>query len=151
MFNGKTENPTETLISNVFWPDLHVADFIRIRKLPSSLDESHIISALMNAATRINATLADKQAQHQQTGITSSNDIAGLTVNGMSWASSLYLNAVFAQAKSLLLPEFSSVVQRKEANNAYEQEDESIDSLQAEANSHINRLLEVSDVKVVLL
>ncbi|MEC4725847.1 head completion/stabilization protein [Shewanella sp. D64] len=151
MFNGKSDTLSKAVISNIFWPDLVVADFIHSRKLPPSLDESHIISALMNSATHINHTLSQKQAQYQHDNLTSSNDIAGMNVQGVSWASSLYVSAVFAQAKSLLLPEFSSVVQRKEANNAYEQEEDSVDSLQAEANSHINRLLEVSDVRVTLL
>ena len=152
MFNGNPTTQVEQTITNDgFWPDLSVSEFQRLRKLPAELAGEVMAAALLNAATHTNSLLAQKTVHWQRLGITSANDIPGLQLSGSSWAVECYRHAVHARAKALLLPEFASVVQRSEANNAYEQEREPRATLMAEADSHINRLLDCSDVRVTLI
>ncbi|MBV7599414.1 head completion/stabilization protein [Aeromonas sp. sia0103] len=142
MFAGKDIDYSAAIIRNDgFWPDVAVADFERRRAVPADLDTQTTGAALLAAVAEINLQLASHQATLQGKGYTSAAEVHGPSLEGGSNAlTEQYLAAVFARAKSALLPEFASVTERATANNQGERSPDQRAHLLAESQQLVRSI-----------
>ncbi|GLR75980.1 head completion/stabilization protein [Aliivibrio sifiae] len=154
MFNGKTDNEyQDTVIENDgFWPDLNAGDFEKRRAPPMEMDKDTIAYAVAAAVAQINLALITVKTGYEAEGINKAEDVLGQPkVGDKNLLIILYESAVFARAKSELLPEFATTQLRDAGDNVAEREPETRDSLLAESQQHIRAIKGKSRVGIELL
>ena len=142
MFAGKDiDYSAATIRNDGFWPDVAVGDFERRRALPADLDTQTTGAALLAAVSEINLQLASYQATLLGKGYTTAAEVPGPNLEGGTNAlTEQYLAAVFARAKSALLPEFASVTERATANNQVERSPDQRAQLLAESQQLVRSI-----------
>lgn len=134
MFTGGSNGYQDTTITNDgFWPDINAGDFERRRGTPPAQDAERIAFALANAISACNLELVSLKEKYQAQGIVKAADIQAFpVVNGKNNVVIQYEAAVFARAKADLLPDFSTVHQKKEGDHLAERSLEIKNELLAE-------------------
>lgn len=142
MFAGKDiDYSTTTIRNDGFWPDVAVADFERRRALPADLATQTTGAALLAAVAEINLQLASHQTTLRGKGYSTAAEVPGPSLEGSTNAlTEQYLAAVFARAKSALLPEFASVTERATANNQVERSPDQRAQLLAESQQLVRSI-----------
>ena len=154
MFNGKTDSDyQDTAIENDgFWPDLNAGDFEKRRGVPMEMDKEAIAYAVAAAIAQINIELLTVQTAYQAEGIAKAIDVTGQPKIGeKNLLVILYEKAVFARAKSDLLPEFATTQMRDAGENVAQREPETRDQLLAESQQHIRAIKGKSRTGIELL
>ncbi|BBL91817.1 head completion/stabilization protein [Vibrio rotiferianus] len=142
MFTADDNDYQTTNIENDgFWPDIEAGDFERLRGTPAAQDDERIVHALVNAMASVNQQLeAFKQRQLEQ-GIEKAEAIEVFPkVHGKNRIVIQYQSAVFARAKADLLPDFSTVSQKKEGEHMAERAQEVKNELLAESERIIRNM-----------
>ncbi|MGD8230733.1 head completion/stabilization protein [Vibrio sp. TRT 1302] len=130
---GNNGYQNTTITNNGFWPDINAGDFERRRGTPPAQDAERIAFALANAVSACNLELASLEAKYQAEGIVKAVDVQSFpVVSGKNNVVIQYEAAVFARAKADLLPDFSTVHQKKEGDHLSERSAETKNELLAE-------------------
>jgi hypothetical protein len=143
MFNGKDDSYQNIEITNDgFWPDVNAGDFERLRGTPAAQDDERIAFAVVNAIASVNLQLEALKAKYQTQGIEKAEDIQAFPmVNNKNRIVIQYQSAVFARAKADLLPDFSTVHQKKEGDHLAERSLETKNELLAESERIVRNML----------
>lgn len=143
MFSGTDESYQDTVITNDgFWPDVNAGDFERLRGTPAAQDEERITYAVVNAVSSVNLQLEALKAGYLLQGIVKAENIEAFPkVAGKNRIVIQYQSAVFARAKADLLPDFSTVHQKKEGDHLAERSLETKNELLAESERIIRNML----------
>lgn len=110
---GKTA--TATLKGDGWYPDIAVAEFLELYRLPAEYAEQLIADHLDLARLWAAGILAAWREKRESDGHTS---LEGISVHGIeNGALLLYKRAVFSHAKALLLQQFPTIERRDSARN----------------------------------
>lgn len=114
MFNGRdTEYSAKVIENDGFWGNIAVADFQRQRAIPLQIPSELTETALIYAMHSVIAELTSVEESYHSQGIFSAADAGKIKTNGKSNIKILFEKAVFARAKSELLPEFATLSARE--------------------------------------
>lgn len=143
MFDGSDNSYQDTEITNDgFWPNVNAGDFERLRGTPAAQDDERIAFAVVNAIASVNLQLEALKAKYQIQGIAKAEDIQAFPmVNNKNRIVVQYQSAVFARAKADLLPDFSTVHQKKEGDHLAERSPETKNELLAESERIVRNML----------
>lgn len=143
MFDGSDNSYQDTEITNDgFWPNVNAGDFERLRGTPAAQDDERIAFAVVNAIASVNLQLEALKAKYQIQGIAKAEDIQVFPmVNNKNRIVVQYQSAVFARAKADLLPDFSTVHQKKEGDHLAERSLETKNELLAESERIVRNML----------
>ncbi|OOF58918.1 head completion/stabilization protein [Rodentibacter myodis] len=139
MFNGRTQDYDDTVISNSgFWCDVSIEEFQKQRAIPLQIPVEMVKTVLVAAMQGVNLDLVTVEENYRQSAVNSVREISSQSINGENYAETLYKKAVFARAKAELLPEFNTLSGREiHQNREYVAEQK---SLLAEATHAIRTL-----------
>ena len=153
MFTGERKEYQSTEIeNNGFWPNINAGDFEKRRGVPIDLDEETIAYSVASAIGQINIELQKKQTEYQTAGFQTANEVTGQpTMGGKNLLVILYEKAVFARAKSELLPEYATQQTKDAGENVASSQSEIRDQLLAESQQHIRAINGKSRCGVALL
>lgn len=126
---GKTA--TTVLEGDGFYPDLAVAEFMELYRLPAEYAETLIADHLDLARFWAAGELVAWREKQQASGHTALDQISVHGVQG--GALRLYKRAVFCRAKALLLPQFATIERREPARNDAKEAPESAQAFFAQA------------------
>lgn len=113
-----------------FWPDLDLAEFQRIHRLPTNdLVDLQIIE-LKLARGSVNTDLAALKARWQGRGVSSVESADSTILPERTYQADLYKQAVYYRAKAKLLPQFATATRRETAENTGKEAPESSAKLQ---------------------
>ncbi|WP_152219750.1 head completion/stabilization protein [Pseudomonas sp. SCB32] len=117
-FSGKPTTLVDRAIPNDgFWPDLGVADFQTIYRLPAEYLEELLVEGLTTAMGEVNRDLAKRKTAWQAAGITSVENADPQLLPERGFYAAVYKRAVYCRAKAQLLQQFATVNRRAEAAN----------------------------------
>jgi hypothetical protein len=153
MFTASSDSYQDTTISNDgFWPDINAGDFERMRGTPVAQDNERIAYAVVNAIASVNLELEMLKAGYLAEGIATAAEIEVFPkIGDKNRIEIQYQAAVFARAKADLLPDFSTVHQKKEGDHLAERSLELKNELLAESERIIRNLLGMNRASVALL
>lgn len=153
MFDGSDNSYQDTEITNDgFWPDVNAGDFERLRGTPAAQDDERIAFAVVNAIASVNLQLEALKAKYQTQGIAKAEDIQAFPmVNNKNRIVVQYQSAVFARAKADLLPDLSTVHQKKEGDHLAERSLETKNELLAESERIVRNMLGKGRASVELI
>ena len=132
-----------------FWPELEVAELQKIYRLPAEYTGELLVNHLRLARSWAVRLLAAWAAGKQAEGFAAIADVpfAGLPGEALN----IFKEAVFCQAKALMLAQFATVDRREAAKNEAKEAPESADVFFARANNAIADLLGGGRIKVALV
>lgn len=135
MFTASTDSYQQTEITNDgFWPNVNAGDFERMRGTPAAQDDERIAHAVANAIASVNLELEMLKASYMAEGINKAEEIQAFPyIGNKNRVVIQYQAAVFARAKADLLPDFSTVHQKKEGDHLAERSAEIKNELLAES------------------
>lgn len=154
MFNGQSQTAYQDTVieNNGFWPDINAGDFEKRRGVPIDLDKESIAYSVAASIAQINIELKRTQSAHQSAGYTTANDVPGQPkIADKNLLVILYEKAVFARAKSELLPEYATQQTKDAGENVASSQSELRDQLLAESQQHIRAINGNSRCGVALL
>lgn len=154
MFNGQNQTAYQDTVitNNGFWPDINAGDFEKRRGVPVDLDKESIAYSVASAIAQINIELENKRIVYQGAGFTTANEVPGQPkVKDKNLLVILYEKAVFARAKSELLPEYATQQTKEAGENVASRQAEIRDQLLAESQQHIRAIQGESRCGVSLL
>lgn len=153
MFTGQNTEYQDTEIeNNGFWPNINAGDFEKRRGVPIDLDKETTAYSVASAIAQINIELQKTQNAYQSEGYTSANDVPGQPkIEDKNLLVILYEKAVFARAKSELLPEYATQQTKDAGENVASNHAEIRDQLLAESQQHIRAIKGESRCGVALL
>ncbi|MGL4193198.1 MAG: head completion/stabilization protein [Vibrio sp.] len=153
MFTGSNTGYQDTTIENDgFWPNINAGDFERLRGTPAAQDDERIAHALVNAVASVNLQLETLKAKYIAAGHASAEDIPAFPkINKKNAVVIQYQSAVFARAKADLLPDFSTVSQKKEGDHLSERSLEIKNELLAESERIIRAMYGKNRASVELI
>lgn len=154
MFNGQSQTAYQDTVieNNGFWPDINAGDFEKRRGVPIDLDKESIAYSVAASIAQINIELKRTQSAHQSAGYATANDVPGQPkIADKNLLVILYEKAVFARAKSELLPEYATQQTKDAGENVASSQSELRDQLLAESQQHIRAINGNSRCGVALL
>ena len=154
MFNGQSQTTYQDTVieNNGFWPDINAGDFEKRRGVPVDLDAASTAYSVASAIAQINIELTSKQTAYQDAGYATANDVPGQPkVGDKNLLVILYEKAVFARAKSELLPEYATQQTKDAGENVASSQADIRDQLLAESQQHIRAIKGDSRCGVALL
>lgn len=118
MFSGsRVEYDDTTIESGGFWGNVSVAEFQKTRAIPLQIPFEMLRAVLIAAMQQLEIDLLEVEKRYRSSGLDTVADVAGNKINGDNFAVTLYKKALFARAKSDLLPEFATVSGREVHEN----------------------------------
>lgn len=149
-FSGLPNNPSnQRLEASGFWPELQVAEFQAIYRLPGEYTGELLLDHLADARNWAVRLLEGWAAKKQTEGFA---QLAAVPFAGLPGeALRIFKKAVFCQAKGLLLPQFATIDRREAARNEAKEAPESADIFFARANNAIADLLGTGRIKVAAI
>lgn len=149
--SGKPLTVTPTAITNgvMFWPDLDLAEFQKVRTLPADLPPETAGVALLAAIAEVNDALADVVTYWNAKACERAADVPGAKMGDENQLTAQYKKAVYARAKADLLGEFATIG-RRESHPGQESQDTRA-SLLAEAANVMRNMLRQPRVGVHLI
>lgn len=110
-----SKNVTTVLTGDGFWPDLAVAEFLELYRLPAEYAEALLADHLDLARLWAVGHLAKWRSEQEAKGRASLEDVP---VSGLpGGATRLFKRAVYCRAKGLLLQQFATIERREAARN----------------------------------
>jgi hypothetical protein len=132
-----------------FWPDLNLADFQRLRKIPADLPAETAGIAVLNAIAEVNKTCASVVTHWTAEGHAAAAEVPGARMGQESQLTAQYKTAVYARAKADLMGELVSIGRRESHPGAESKETRA--SLLAEAAMVMRNMLDLPRVGVHLI
>ena len=154
MFNGQVgaEYQNTEIENDGFWPNLNAGDFEKRRGVPMNLDKDSIAYSVAAAMAQINIELAGVKTVYIEAGTETAAEVAGQpTIGVKNLLVILYEKAVFARAKSELLPEYATTQMKDAGENVAVSQADMRDQLLAESQQHIRAIKGNGRVGVALL
>ena len=154
MFNGQSQSSYQNTVidNNGFWPNINAGDFEKRRGVPIDLDKDSTAYSVASAIAQINIELQNIQRAYQREGYATANDVPGQPkIADKNLLVILYEKAVFARAKSELLPEYATQQTKDAGENVAISQAEIRDQLLAESQQHIRAIKGESRCGVALL
>ena len=153
MFTGQNKEYQDTEIQNDgFWPNINAGDFEKRRGVPIDLNKESIAYSVASAIGQINIELQKKKTEYKALGFETANNVTGqASIDGKNLLVILYEKAVFARAKSELLPEYATQQTKDAGENVASSHSEIRDQLLAESQQHIRAINGKSRCGVALL
>lgn len=149
-FNGLPDKPSRLLLEAAgFWPELQVAEFQAVYRLPGEYAGALLLDHLAEARSWAVRLLAAWAAEKQTEGFANLGQVPFAGLAGE--AERVFKKAVFCHAKGLLLPQFATVDRREAARNEAKEAPESADIFFARANDAIADLLGTGRIKVAAI
>ena len=113
-FSGRAIDYTHAVVKNgvSFWPDLDLAEFQRLRKLPVDLPPEMALSALLTTVAEVNDDLNAVVSLNRARGYATSQDVPGARANDETQLTAQYKKTVYARAKADLMGEFQTIGRR---------------------------------------
>lgn len=143
---------SQTIPASGFWPELKLAEFMELYRLPSEYAENLLLDHLALARLWAVKELEAWQAEQTAAGYATLEAVPlyGLPAEeGVTLR--LYKRAVFCQAKALLLAQFATLERREAARNDAKEAPESADRFLAWAHQAIAALKGVTHINVALI
>lgn len=138
---GITSGDTATAVlpASGFWPELSVAEFLRLYRLPAEYAEAlivdHLELARLWAAEQLDSWVTEKKTEGFET-------LCAVPFKGIEGgALRLYKRAVFCRAKGLLLPQFATIERREAARNDAKEGHETAEGFYAFAEKAVATLI----------
>ena len=155
-FSGHTaEATTITVVNEPFWPDLSLAEFQSVYRLPSEYADELLINKLKLGMVWANKQLADWKKEQIAAGYSSlasvPEDIQGCALGDETPAPMHYKRAVSNYAKAYLLQHFATINRREAAQNEAKESTETRDTLLTYAEDAIADFLNIDRVDVELI
>ena len=117
-FSGNPTTFVEQQIENDgFWPDLSLAEFQKVYRLPGEYLVETLVDGLSMAMVEVNTDLAEVKARWQSVGVSSVESADPMVLPERTFQAATYKRAVYCRAKASLLPQFASVTRRESAEN----------------------------------
>ena len=117
-FSGKPTTFVEQAIENDgFWPDLSVAEFQKVYRLPAEYLVDMLVTDLTTSMIEVNHDLARRKSQWQNVGITTVESADPMVLPERTFHTATYKRAVYCRAKASLLTQFATVTRRESAEN----------------------------------
>lgn len=138
-----------TLDAVGFWPELSVAEFQRLYRLPGEYAAELLLDHLALARTWAAGQLGSWRVEQAEAGYQHLTDVPLNDIPGE--AVRVWKRAVFSHAKALLLPQFATMDRREAAKNEAKEGQESADTFFAQANNAIADLLGQTRIMVGLV
>ena len=153
MFTGQNKEYQNTEIENDgFWPNINAGDFEKRRGVPIDLDNDSIAYSVVSAVGQINIELQKTKIAYLADGYSTANAVPGQPkIADKNLLVILYEKAVFARAKSELLPEYATQQTKDAGENVASSQAEIRDQLLAESQQHIRAIKGESRCGVALL
>ncbi|SHJ71972.1 head completion/stabilization protein (plasmid) [Halodesulfovibrio aestuarii] len=155
-FSGHTaELATVTVTNEPFWPDLSLAEFQKIYRLPREYTDELLINQLKLGMAWANKQLIDWKNEQIAAGYSSlasvPEDIQGCALGGETPAVLHYKRAVSNYAKAYLLQHYATINRREAAHNEAKESTETRDTLLTNAEDAISDFLGNNRVDVELI
>ena len=103
---GTPEEPPAAITNNPFWPDIDPADFLAVERLDSTMTAERVEHALRTAMADINRQLADWQAEQEEAGAVTIDDVTLPDWQVPNAYADLYRRAVYTTAHAALLERY---------------------------------------------
>ena len=132
-----------------FWPDLNLAEFQALRKIPADLPAKTAGIAVLNAIAEVNDTLTPVVEFWMAKGHETASDVPGARMGSENQLTAQYKTAVYARAKADVIGELATIG-RRESHPGQESND-SRTSLLAEAATVMRNMLQLPRVGVHLI
>lgn len=117
-FSGKPTNVIQQAIPNDgFWPELQVAEFQRLYRLPAEFLLDLLVDGVTTARAEVNQDLAKRKRAWQAAGIPQLETADPRVLPDRAEYVAHYKRAVYCRAKAQLLGQFATVSRRPEAEN----------------------------------
>lgn len=143
-FSAAPNTPSPAVIPGGGWfPDISVADFQRLYRLPQEYAADLVEDHLTLAAVWVQRQLAAWQTAQEAQGVARMDDAPPAPL--------LYRRAVYCHAKALLLGQFATVERREAARNDAKESPETAAMFYAWAHDAIADLLGRGRIDVVLV
>lgn len=149
-FNVSTSKTTDKiLLSDGWWCDICVAEFIELYRLPHEYGEKLIVDHLSLARTWVVSQLVLWREQKEAEGFTS---LESIKIHGFAGEGArLFKRAVFCHAKALLLGQFATMERRDAAKNDAKEAPETAERFYAWSQNAISDLLGKNRIMAVSL
>jgi hypothetical protein len=149
-FNALTRATTTAVLQGDGWyPDIPVAEFVGVYRLPAEYSEGLVSDHLALAVLWARKQLAAWRAEREAEGVSALADLAVSGVPG--GAALLYKRAVYSHAKALLLGQFATVDRREAARNEAKEGPDAADRFYAWAQNAVTDLLGQGRTDVALI
>lgn len=155
-FSGHTSAASSVVIRNDgFWPDVTVAEFQEIYRLPHEYAEKLLVDHLKLGVVWTNRQLVVWKRDMIMRGYGSLSSVPedeqGGALGDETAALLHYKRAVFSYSKALLLPQFATINRREAAKNEARESEETTDTFLAYAEQAVADFLGVGRVDVELI
>lgn len=118
---GFSGNPTtfvdQRIENDGFWPNLSLAEFQKVYRLPGEYLVETLVDGLTVAMIEVNTDLAKLKARWQSGGVSSVESADPMVLPEYTFQAATYKRAVYCRAKASLLPQFATVTRRESAEN----------------------------------
>lgn len=132
-----------------FWPDLNLAEFQQLRKIPADLPAKTAGIAVLTAIAEVNHTCKDVVTYWTAKRHAQAADVPGAKMDDENQLTAQYKTAVYARAKADLMGELATIGRRD--SHPGQESNESRTSLLAEAAIVIRNMLQLPRVGVHLI
>jgi hypothetical protein len=155
-FSGHTSTASTVVIRNDgFWPDISVAEFQAIYRLPQDYAEQLLVDHLKLGVVWTNRQLVEWKRDMIMRGCGSLSSVPedeqGGALGDETAALLHYKRAVFTYSKALLLPQFATINRREAARNEARESEETTENFLAYAAQAIADFLGSGRVDVELI
>ena len=117
-FSGNPTTFVEQQIENDgFWPNLSLAEFQKVYRLPGEYLVETLVDGLSVAMVEVNTDLAKLKARWQSVGVSSVESADPMVLPERTFQAATYKRAVYCRAKASLLPQFATIIRRDTAEN----------------------------------
>ncbi|MGF1876672.1 head completion/stabilization protein [Photobacterium frigidiphilum] len=154
MFTGGAggEYQCTAIDNDGFWPNIQAGDFEKRRGIPAAQDADRIAIALVNAMAEVNQQLTDLKVTYQQAGYDSAIEVPAFPVmKNKNRVVYQYESAVFARAKSDLLPDIATVHTKEKGDHLADRSADTRTELLAESQRIIRNMKGLNRSTVDLL
>ena len=118
---GFSGNPTtfvdQRIENDGFWPNLSLAEFQKVYRLPGEYLVETLVDGLTVAMIEVNTDLAKLKARWRSIGVSSVESADPMVLPERTFQAATYKRAVYCRAKASLLTQFATVTRRESAEN----------------------------------
>lgn len=149
--DNKTERDDADISNGNFWPVLNMAVFCQLYSIDADLSNEMVLHALIMACGSTNLRLAEFKKNKQAQGIERLEDDSSERINDQPLSVSLYLDAVYSDAKARLIKDSVTTGRRADAENEARTDDEIAQHYHARATAAIAEIQGASSTGVYLI
>jgi hypothetical protein len=148
---GTQEPAPAPIVNNSFWPSVDPADFLSAERLDSTMTAERVEQALRAAMADINRQLADWQAEQEEAGAGTIDDVALPSWQVPNAYPNLYRRAVYATAHAALLERYRDYSATGDGADHGEVKDLAADDYRRDARWAVSEIMGRNHVTVELI